>query len=78
VYFIKSSINSFYKCRQKLLERIVFGSRRNQLEYPDFLYVQLKILRRVFPAWNYPENRRKEGFQSLYGKLPDKLIQEII
>ena len=47
-----------------LVERISFSSTKNQLEYPDFLEVQLKSFREFFQLGSSPEDRKKEG---LYG-----------
>ncbi len=35
-------------------ERISFASTKNQLEYPDFLEIQLEIVPGFFPVRNYP------------------------
>ena len=47
-------------------ERIIFGSRREQLEYPDFLEVQLKSFGEFFQLGTTPENRRKEGLFKVF------------
>ncbi len=44
-----------------LVERISFSSTKNQLEYPDFLEVQLKSFREFFQLGTSPEERKKEG-----------------
>jgi len=48
-------------------ERISFASRKNQLEYPDFLEIQLKSFSEFFQLGTTPENRKKEG---LFKVLP--------
>jgi DNA-directed RNA polymerase subunit beta len=45
----------------KNTERISFASRKNQLEYPDFLEIQLKSFGEFFQLGTTPENRKKEG-----------------
>src|SRR5512136_854537 len=45
----------------KNTERISFASRKNQLEYPDFLDIQLKSFGEFFQLGTTPENRKKEG-----------------
>src|SRR5512137_529861 len=42
-------------------ERISFASRKDQLNYPDFLEIQLKSFGDFFQLGTTPENRRKEG-----------------
>ena len=44
-----------------LIERISFSSTKNQLEYPDFLEVQLKSFKEFFQLGTSPEERKKEG-----------------
>ena len=41
--------------------RISFASIKNQLEYPDFLEVQLKSFKDFFQLGTTPENRKNEG-----------------
>jgi DNA-directed RNA polymerase subunit beta len=47
-------------------ERISFASRKNQLEYPDFLEVQLKSFSEFFQLGTTPENRKKEGLFKVF------------
>lgn len=51
--------------------RISFSSTKNQLDYPDFLEVQLKSFRDFFQLETTPENRKKEGlFQVFQENFP--------
>ncbi len=50
----------------KNTERISFASRKNQLEYPDFLDVQLKSFGEFFQLGTTPENRKKEGLFKVF------------
>ena len=50
----------------KNTERISFASRKNQLEYPDFLEVQLKSFGEFFQLGTTPENRKKEGLFKVF------------
>ncbi|MCD4769479.1 MAG: DNA-directed RNA polymerase subunit beta, partial [Bacteroidales bacterium] len=52
-----SSINS---------NRISFASIKNQLEYPDFLEVQLKSFKEFFQMGTIPENRKQEGLSKVF------------
>jgi len=47
-------------------ERISFASIKNQLEYPDFLEVQLKSFHDFFQMETTPENRRIEGLYQVF------------
>ncbi|MEZ5072544.1 MAG: DNA-directed RNA polymerase subunit beta [Bacteroidales bacterium] len=47
-------------------ERQSFASIKNQLEYPDFLEVQLKSFRDFFQLETTPENRNKEGLYQVF------------
>jgi DNA-directed RNA polymerase subunit beta len=47
-------------------ERISFASRKNQLEYPDFLEIQLKSFSEFFQLGTTPENRKKEGLFKVF------------
>jgi DNA-directed RNA polymerase subunit beta len=47
-------------------ERISFASRKDQLEYPDFLEVQLKSFIEFFQLGTTPENRRREGLYRVF------------
>ncbi len=48
------------------VKRINFASSKNQLEYPDFLEVQLKSFRDFFQLETTPENRKKEGLYQVF------------
>ena len=50
----------------KNTERISFASRKNQLEYPDFLDIQLKSFSEFFQLETTPENRKKEGLFKVF------------
>ncbi len=50
----------------KSTERISFASRKNQLDYPDFLEVQLKSFGEFFQLGTIPENRKKEGLFKVF------------
>ena len=50
----------------KNTERISFASRKNQLDYPDFLEVQLKSIGEFFQLGTTPENRKKEGLFKVF------------
>src|SRR4030065_2925950 len=55
----------------KNTERISFASRKNQLDYPDFLEIQLKSFSEFFQLGTTPENRKKEGlFKVLTENFP--------
>ena len=43
-------------------QRINFASIKNQLEYPDFLEVQLKSFQDFFQMDTSPEKRKSEGY----------------
>ena len=49
-------------------ERISFASRKDQLDYPDFLEVQLKSFIEFFQLGTTPENRRKEGLYKVFNE----------
>jgi DNA-directed RNA polymerase subunit beta len=49
-----------------LNERISFASIKNQLEYPDFLEVQLKSFIEFFQLGSTPEERRNEGLCQVF------------
>ena len=49
-------------------QRISFGSSRNQLEYPDFLDVQLKSFRDFFQLDTTPERRKEEGLYKVFSE----------
>src|SRR5512138_2009417 len=50
----------------KNTERISFASRKDQLEYPDFLEVQLKSFCEFFQLGTTPENRKREGLYKVF------------
>ena len=47
-------------------QRISFTSNKNQLEYPDFLGIQLKSFKEFFQLETTPENRRNEGLYQVF------------
>ncbi len=47
-------------------ERESFASKKDQLEYPDFLEIQLKSFSEFFQLGTTPENRRKEGLYQVF------------
>ena len=49
-------------------ERISFSSTKNQLQYPDFLEVQLKSFREFFQLNTTPEDRKKEGLFNVFNE----------
>jgi DNA-directed RNA polymerase subunit beta len=49
-------------------ERITFATTQNQLEYPDFLEVQLKSFRDFFQLDTTPEDRKKEGLYRVFSE----------
>ncbi len=49
-----------------LKERISFASIKNQLEYPDFLEIQLKSFTDFFQINSTPETRLKEGLNQVF------------
>ena len=50
----------------KSIERISFASKKEQLEYPDFLEIQLKSFAEFFQLGTTPENRRREGLYQVF------------
>jgi len=50
----------------KSVQRINFSSNKNQMNYPDFLEVQLKSFRDFFQLETTPENRKKEGLFKVF------------
>ncbi len=46
--------------------RISFAAIKNQLEYPDFLEVQLKSFREFFQMGTTPANRKQEGLAKVF------------
>jgi DNA-directed RNA polymerase subunit beta len=49
-------------------ERITFATTQNQLEYPDFLEVQLKSFMDFFQLDTTPEDRKKEGLYKVFSE----------
>ncbi len=49
-------------------QRISFASIKNQLEYPDFLEVQLKSFHEFFQLDTPPENRKSEGLYKVFSE----------
>jgi DNA-directed RNA polymerase subunit beta len=49
-------------------QRINFASIKNQLEYPDFLEVQLKSFRDFFQLDTPPEKRKNEGMYKVFAE----------
>ncbi|MFO8001656.1 MAG: DNA-directed RNA polymerase subunit beta [Marinilabilia sp.] len=47
-------------------ERVSFATIKNQLDYPDFLEVQLKSFREFFQMGTTPEERKKEGLWQVF------------
>jgi len=52
----------------KHTDRINFASRKAQLDYPDFLEVQLKSFGEFFQLGTTPENRKKEGLYKVFNE----------
>ncbi len=50
----------------KNIERVSFASKKAQLEYPDFLEIQLKSFAEFFQLGTTPENRRREGLYQVF------------
>ncbi|HKL67163.1 MAG TPA: DNA-directed RNA polymerase subunit beta, partial [Bacteroidales bacterium] len=48
--------------------RISFATIKNQLEYPDFLEVQLKSFTEFFQMGTTPENRKNEGLYRVFNE----------
>src|SRR6056297_1124402 len=49
-------------------KRISFASTKNQLNYPDFLEVQLKSFKEFFQLNSTPEKRKKEGLYQVFSE----------
>ena len=49
-------------------QRINFASMQSQLDYPDFLEVQLKSFRDFFQLDTTSENRKKEGLFRVFNE----------
>ena len=54
--------------QQNYSERINFSKTKNQLNYPDFLEIQLKSFRDFFQLETTPENRRNEGLYQVFSE----------
>jgi DNA-directed RNA polymerase subunit beta len=50
----------------KIAKRISFGTTKNQLQYPDFLEVQLKSFKEFFQLGTTPEQRTIEGLNQVF------------
>ncbi len=50
----------------KKSNRISFASIKNQLEYPDFLEIQLKSFQEFFQMGTTPEHRKREGLHRVF------------
>ncbi|MFO7574336.1 MAG: DNA-directed RNA polymerase subunit beta [Bacteroidales bacterium] len=50
----------------KKTERVNFSTRKQTLEYPDFLEVQLKSFSEFFQLGTIPDNRKKEGLFKVF------------
>ena len=50
----------------KKSNRISFASIKNQLEYPDFLEIQLKSFQEFFQMGTTPEHRKREGLHQVF------------
>ena len=49
-------------------QRISFASTKNQLEYPDFLEIQIKSFIEFFQMGTAPENRKNEGLYKVFSE----------
>jgi DNA-directed RNA polymerase subunit beta len=49
-------------------QRITFAETKNQLEYPDFLEVQLKSFEEFFQLDTTPERRKEEGLYKVFNE----------
>jgi DNA-directed RNA polymerase subunit beta len=54
--------------KNSINERISFASIQNQLEYPDFLEIQLKSFQEFFQLDTTPENREDEGLYNVFNE----------
>jgi len=52
----------------KHTDRINFASRKQQLDYPDFLEIQLKSFGEFFQLGTTPENRKREGLFKVFSE----------
>lgn len=53
---------------KKTDERINFSATKNQLQYPDFLEVQLKSFQEFFQMETTPEDRKSEGLYKVFSE----------
>ncbi|MFB6306927.1 MAG: hypothetical protein ABEH43_08075, partial [Flavobacteriales bacterium] len=53
---------------QKNKKRVNFASTGNQVEYPDFLDIQLKSFREFFQLETSPEDRMEEGLYKVFNE----------
>ena len=49
-------------------KRVSFASVKNQMEYPDFLEVQLKSFKEFFQIDTPPEQRKNEGMYKVFSE----------
>ncbi len=49
-------------------KRISFSSQKNQLEYPDFLEIQLDSFAKFFQLNSTPDERKKEGLNKVFNE----------
>ena len=49
-------------------QRISFSLTKNQLDYPDFLEIQLKSFKDFFQLETTPENRKNEGLFRVFAE----------
>jgi len=54
--------------QQKKTQRISFASTKNQLQYPDFLDIQVQSFRDFFQLETTPENRGNEGLFKVFAE----------
>ncbi len=54
--------------KKSINERISFASIKNQLEYPDFLEIQLKSFQDFFQLDTTPEKRKNEGLYKVFNE----------
>lgn len=63
--FFLSSLNPI-TMPLKNIERVSFSSKKDHLDYPDFLEIQLKSFSEFFQLGTTPENRRREGLYQVF------------
>ncbi len=68
MHIIKSRLNLEFieMSSTQTNKRVSFASIKNQLEYPDFLEVQLKSFQEFFQLETTPENRKDEGLYRVF------------